>query len=139
MARATPGLSEDTAPQAACQEDIPNRFLYPTTSPPHPDLPPEGEGSGAEAVSQRAAKHLTAPKRLATGSVLCYACLERPGLADNCCISGATQMLTPNPQTCSAFIHRMLPGDHFFLHSAQELLLRALTQDLAQDMNPPDI
>jgi medium-chain acyl-[acyl-carrier-protein] hydrolase len=42
-------------------------------------------------------------------------------------------------QTCSAFIHRMLPGDHFFLHSAQELLLRALTQDLAQDMNPPDI
>jgi surfactin synthase thioesterase subunit len=42
-------------------------------------------------------------------------------------------------QTCSAFIHRTLPGDHFFLHSAQELLLRALTQDLAQDLNPPDI
>jgi surfactin synthase thioesterase subunit len=48
-------------------------------------------------------------------------------------------MLTPNPQICSAFIHRVLPGDHFFLHSARELLLRALTQDLVQDMNPPDI
>jgi len=42
-------------------------------------------------------------------------------------------------QTCSAFIHRMLPGDHFFLHSAQALLLHALTQDLAQDMNTSGI
>jgi medium-chain acyl-[acyl-carrier-protein] hydrolase len=38
-------------------------------------------------------------------------------------------------QTRGAFIHRMLPGDHFFLHSAQELLLRGLVQDLTQDMN----
>src|SRR5262245_18244721 len=37
-------------------------------------------------------------------------------------------------QTCRAFIHRMLPGDHFFLHSAQALLLRALAQDLVQDL-----
>jgi medium-chain acyl-[acyl-carrier-protein] hydrolase len=42
-------------------------------------------------------------------------------------------------QTCSAFIHRMLPGDHFFLHSAQALLLQALTQDLAQDMKTSGI
>src|SRR5262245_39047118 len=87
MARATQGLSEDTAPQAACQEDIPNRIMYHTTSAPHPNSRPEGEGSGAEAASQTAAEHLTAPKRLATGNMLCYACLEHPGLADNCCIS----------------------------------------------------
>ena len=42
-------------------------------------------------------------------------------------------------QTRSAFIHRMLPGDHFFLHSAQEPLLRALAQDLARDLNTPGI
>ena len=42
-------------------------------------------------------------------------------------------------QTSSAFIHHMLPGDHFFLHSAQALLLQALTQDLAQDMKTSDI
>jgi medium-chain acyl-[acyl-carrier-protein] hydrolase len=40
-------------------------------------------------------------------------------------------------QTRSAFRQRMLPGDHFFLHSAQEMLLQALTQDLLQDMPPP--
>jgi len=33
--------------------------------------------------------------------------------------------------TCGAFMHRMLPGDHFFLHSAQAQLLQALAQDLA--------
>jgi medium-chain acyl-[acyl-carrier-protein] hydrolase len=38
-------------------------------------------------------------------------------------------------QTYSAFMQRMLPGDHFFLHSAQALLLRALVQDVAQDLN----
>src|SRR5262245_174075 len=96
MARATPGFSENTAPQAACQENVLNRLLYPTIPPLHPDPPPEGEGSGAEAASPTAAEHLTAPKRLATGSVLCYACLERSCLADNYCISGATRMLTPN-------------------------------------------
>jgi medium-chain acyl-[acyl-carrier-protein] hydrolase len=37
-------------------------------------------------------------------------------------------------QTCRALSHRMLPGDHFFLHSAQALLLRALAQDLVQDL-----
>jgi len=42
-------------------------------------------------------------------------------------------------QTCSAFIHCMLPGDHFFLHSAQALLLQALTQDLAQGMKTSGI
>jgi medium-chain acyl-[acyl-carrier-protein] hydrolase len=42
-------------------------------------------------------------------------------------------------QTSSAFIHRMLPGDHFFLQSAQELLLRALMQDLAQDLHAPGV
>ena len=40
-------------------------------------------------------------------------------------------------QTSGVFVHRMLPGDHFFLHSAQELLLRALAQDLARDMDMP--
>ena len=38
------------------------------------------------------------------------------------------ELATWREQTRSAFIHRMLPGDHFFLHSAQELLLRALIQ-----------
>jgi medium-chain acyl-[acyl-carrier-protein] hydrolase len=38
-------------------------------------------------------------------------------------------------QTYNTFIHRMLPGDHFFLHSSQALLLRALAQDLAQCLN----
>jgi medium-chain acyl-[acyl-carrier-protein] hydrolase len=42
-------------------------------------------------------------------------------------------------QTRSRFIHRMLPGDHFFLHSAQELLLQELTQDLVQDMHTSGI
>jgi medium-chain acyl-[acyl-carrier-protein] hydrolase len=37
-------------------------------------------------------------------------------------------------QTRGAFMQRMLPGDHFFLHSAQEQLLRALAQDLTHDL-----
>ena len=39
--------------------------------------------------------------------------------------------------TCSAFIQRMLTGDHFFLHSAQALLLQALNQDLAESLATP--
>ena len=35
-------------------------------------------------------------------------------------------------QTTSAFTVRMFPGDHFFLHSSQSLLLRALSSDLYQ-------
>ena len=35
-------------------------------------------------------------------------------------------------QTTSAVTVRMFPGDHFFLHSAQSLLLRALSSDLYQ-------
>jgi medium-chain acyl-[acyl-carrier-protein] hydrolase len=42
-------------------------------------------------------------------------------------------------QTRSVFIHRMLPGDHFFLHSAQELLLQAVAQDLAHDLKTPTV
>jgi medium-chain acyl-[acyl-carrier-protein] hydrolase len=34
----------------------------------------------------------------------------------------------------ASFRLRMLPGDHFFLHSAQPLLLRTLTQELYQTM-----
>lgn len=33
-------------------------------------------------------------------------------------------------QTSNIFMLRMLPGDHFFLHSARVLLLRAISQDL---------
>jgi medium-chain acyl-[acyl-carrier-protein] hydrolase len=33
-------------------------------------------------------------------------------------------------QTRGAFTHRMLPGNHFFLQSAQEMLLQAISQDL---------
>ena len=33
-------------------------------------------------------------------------------------------------QSASSFVLRMLPGDHFFLHTAQPLLLRILTQEL---------
>ncbi len=35
-------------------------------------------------------------------------------------------------QTCRSFTLRMLPGDHFFLHSARASLLGALAQDLKQ-------
>lgn len=34
-------------------------------------------------------------------------------------------------QTEASFTLRMLPGDHFFMHSAQRLLLRFIVQDLA--------
>ena len=34
-------------------------------------------------------------------------------------------------QTCNAFTLHMVPGDHFFLHSAQLDLMRAIQQDLA--------
>lgn len=36
-------------------------------------------------------------------------------------------------QTRAACTLRILPGDHFYLHSAEALLLRALCQELAQD------
>jgi medium-chain acyl-[acyl-carrier-protein] hydrolase len=35
-------------------------------------------------------------------------------------------------QTCGAFSQRMFPGNHFFLQSAQALLLQAIAQDLTQ-------
>lgn len=35
-------------------------------------------------------------------------------------------------QTTSSFSLRMFPGDHFFLHTSQPLLLRALSQELHQ-------
>jgi medium-chain acyl-[acyl-carrier-protein] hydrolase len=35
-------------------------------------------------------------------------------------------------QTSASFSHRMLPGNHFFIHSDQPLLLQLLTQELAQ-------
>ena len=38
-------------------------------------------------------------------------------------------------QTRQAFTLRMLPGDHFFMHSARPLLLRSLVQDLSQSFS----
>ncbi|CAG0930686.1 Linear gramicidin dehydrogenase LgrE [Thermoflexales bacterium] len=38
-------------------------------------------------------------------------------------------------QTHNAFTLRLLPGDHFFLHSARPLLLRAVVQDLSQSLS----
>ncbi|HEX8921091.1 MAG TPA: thioesterase II family protein [Pyrinomonadaceae bacterium] len=35
-------------------------------------------------------------------------------------------------QTTGAFVARMLPGDHFFLHSSQNILLRLIAQELYQ-------
>jgi medium-chain acyl-[acyl-carrier-protein] hydrolase len=35
-------------------------------------------------------------------------------------------------QTTGAFVARMLPGDHFFLHSAQNTLLRLIAQEFYQ-------
>jgi len=35
-------------------------------------------------------------------------------------------------QTRCAFIQRMFPGNHFFLQSAQALLLQAISRDLTQ-------
>ncbi len=37
-------------------------------------------------------------------------------------------------QTRRTFTLRMFPGDHFFLHSNQALLLQALSRDLSQDL-----
>jgi medium-chain acyl-[acyl-carrier-protein] hydrolase len=37
-------------------------------------------------------------------------------------------------QTSASFILRMLPGDHFFLNTAQPLLLQALSRDLYQTL-----
>lgn len=34
-------------------------------------------------------------------------------------------------QTCRTFSQHMFPGDHFFLHSSQAMVLQALSQDLA--------
>jgi medium-chain acyl-[acyl-carrier-protein] hydrolase len=45
------------------------------------------------------------------------------------------EMAAWRAQTHSAFIHRTLPGDHFFLHSAQTQLLQAIVQDLTHDLN----
>ncbi|CAG0937561.1 medium-chain acyl-[acyl-carrier-protein] hydrolase [Thermoflexales bacterium] len=38
-------------------------------------------------------------------------------------------------QTRQAFTLRLLPGDHFFLHSARPLLLHSLVQDLSQSLS----
>ncbi len=38
-------------------------------------------------------------------------------------------------QTRQVFTLRLLPGDHFFLHSARPLLLRAVIQDLSQSLS----
>jgi medium-chain acyl-[acyl-carrier-protein] hydrolase len=38
-------------------------------------------------------------------------------------------------QTRQTFTLRLLPGDHFFLHSARLLLLRAVVQDLSQSLS----
>jgi medium-chain acyl-[acyl-carrier-protein] hydrolase len=35
-------------------------------------------------------------------------------------------------QTTAAFVSRMFPGDHFYLHTSQQLLLRTLSQELHQ-------
>lgn len=40
-----------------------------------------------------------------------------------------------NEHTIGHFSLRMLPGDHFYLHSAQQLLLRILNQILQRSMN----
>jgi len=39
-------------------------------------------------------------------------------------------------QTRCAFTLRMLPGDHFFLHSSRTMLLRAISDDLAPRLGP---
>lgn len=39
--------------------------------------------------------------------------------------------------TQAVFSLRMCPGDHFFVNSAQDLVLQALTRDLAQIVNQP--
>lgn len=41
-----------------------------------------------------------------------------------------TKIANWSEQTSNNFTLRMLPGDHFFIHSAQELLLRFITQDI---------
>jgi len=39
-------------------------------------------------------------------------------------------------QTASSFSMRMFPGDHFFIHSAQSLVLRVLSQEIYQHLRP---
>lgn len=50
------------------------------------------------------------------------------GLQDR--VATRDNMAAWRDQTSRAFTLRMLPGDHFFLHSAQALLLQALSHDL---------
>ena len=50
--------------------------------------------------------------------------------------AGRAQMEPWREHTAAEFTLRMLPGDHFFLHSQQPLLLRALAQELERLARP---
>jgi medium-chain acyl-[acyl-carrier-protein] hydrolase len=73
---------------------------------------------------------------------LCHTYHYQPGQPLDCPISvygGLLDESVPREnlegwreQTRAAFILRMFPGDHFFIHSDQLLLLRALSQELSQ-------
>ena len=56
------------------------------------------------------------------------------GLADE--DAGREQLEPWREQTAAEFTLRVLPGDHFFLHSQQPLLLRTLAQELER-LTPP--
>jgi medium-chain acyl-[acyl-carrier-protein] hydrolase len=55
------------------------------------------------------------------------------GLQDN--LASRDDLAAWRDQTRSTFTLRMFPGDHFFLHSARPLLLRAIVHDLAQSLS----
>jgi surfactin synthase thioesterase subunit len=42
-------------------------------------------------------------------------------------------------QTRSDFVLRMMPGDHFFLHSSKVLLLRELSEELQRLVSRPHL
>lgn len=53
------------------------------------------------------------------------------GLQDS--VTSRDELAAWREQTSGAFVLRMFPGGHFFLHSARALLLRAVAQDLLAD------
>jgi medium-chain acyl-[acyl-carrier-protein] hydrolase len=69
-----------------------------------------------------------------------YAYKSEPPLACSITVFGGAQddqvsrerLEAWREQTRAAFALHMLPGDHFFLHSSQELLLRELSRELGQ-------
>jgi medium-chain acyl-[acyl-carrier-protein] hydrolase len=120
----------------------------PDTDPPTYDLPEKEfveelrrlNGTPREALEHPELMQLVLPTIRADFSV-CQTYVYTPEPPLNCPISafgglqdkdvGREKMEGWREQTNASFRLRMLPGDHFFLNTATDLLLHALTRDLA--------